>query len=196
MTRWGYFSEVPPFFFWILFFACLGQPSYTRFETYLPQVFSNTGKVNHLPSSVFVQNALALRIIQQPEGNPGYIDFAIDTVTQFQTAALYDTIGLLAHNHLAGGLFFDLELGQEVKIIYGNGEIVRYELDKIKQYQVIHPFDPFSDMIDLDTGELMSSYEVFREVYQGDEHVTFQTCIVNEGISTWGRIYIMGTLIE
>ena len=185
-----------------------------QFEIYLPYISSvSSGSANQFPSlekfsatvrdgqsevirGVYVRDILALSVVQQPEGNPGYIDFAIDTVTQFQTAALNDTIGLLAHNHLAGSLFFDLELGQDVEIIYGNGEIVRYELEKIKQYQVIHPFDPFSDMIDLDTGEVMSSYEVFREVYQGDEHVTFQTCIANEGISTWGRIYIMGTPIH
>lgn len=192
----------------------VASPADHNFTIYLPQIANGSyDETSHFPSldefsasvidgqsevvrGVYVQDVLALRVVQQPKGDPGYIDSAIDSATQFQTPAKYGTVGLLAHNDLAGALFFDLKFGLEVKIIYGDGSIERFNLDRIKQYQVIQPYNPYSDMIDLDTGEVMSSYEVFREVYKGDEHVTFVTCIDNEGIPTWGRIYIIGTPIQ
>ena len=32
---------------------------------------------------------------------------------------------------------------------------------------------------------------MFKRVYAGDRHVTFQTCIQEEGISSWGRLFVV-----
>jgi len=32
---------------------------------------------------------------------------------------------------------------------------------------------------------------MFKRVYTGDRHVTFQTCIYAEGTSSWGRLFVV-----
>ena len=33
----------------------------------------------------------------------------------------------------------------------------------------------------------------FKKVYQGDRHVTFQTCIAGPGSLSWGRLFVIAT---
>ena len=80
---------------------------------------------------VYVPGTLALRVLQQPQDDPGLV-FRVDGVaTQFQLAAHNRVIGLLAHNDLAGATFSGLKIGQEVRIIYGNGRVEYYQIMKI-----------------------------------------------------------------
>src|SRR5690349_3808392 len=68
---------------------------------------------------VYVPDALALPVIQQPVGNPGYVSTDDGKLTQFAMASQFGNVGLLAHNHLSGKFFSQLAVGQEVWLVYG-----------------------------------------------------------------------------
>ena len=37
----------------------------------------------------------------------------------------------------------------------------------------------------------LTADQMFKRVYTGDRHITFQTCIFAEGISSWGRLFVV-----
>lgn len=140
---------------------------------------------------VYVPGVLALPIVQQPVGNPGFVSQNNDEITQFSMAAEVGNVGLLAHNYLSGTVFFNISVGQEVRLIYGDGAVEYYIVDQIFQYQALQPYSPNSNFRDLETNLTITAEELFRLVYRGERHVTFQTCIEANGIGSWGRIFII-----
>jgi len=142
---------------------------------------------------VYVADALALPVVQQPAGNPGYVSNYDGQVTQFSMASQFGNLGLLAHNHLAGKSFSQLSVGQEVRMIYGNGRVEYFVITEILQYQALQPTSVRSAFRDLATEETITAEQLFKRVYTGDRHVTFQTCIEANGISSWGRLFIVAT---
>ena len=106
-------------------------------------------------------------------------------------AAEYDNVGLLAHNTLSGRFFSGLAIGQEVRLIYGSGKVEYFIVTEILRYQALQPASPYSDFRDLHGGGLISAGELFKRVYTGERHVTFQTCIEAEGNLSWGRLFIL-----
>ncbi len=145
---------------------------------------------------VYVPGFLALPVVQQPSGNTGFVSGTPETVTQFQLAARYGVIGFLAHNYLAGNEFYRLMEGLKVFVINGDGSRLDYRITKIKEYQKLTPGSNWSHYIDLDTGERLTTYQVFGQYYQGDHHVTFQTCIAKNGIETWGLRFVVAEPIN
>ncbi|MBI3242970.1 MAG: hypothetical protein HYZ49_11820 [Chloroflexi bacterium] len=142
---------------------------------------------------VYAPGALALRVEQQPETRPMYISAAPDTATQFRYATFTNVIGLLAHNHVSGAQFFNLNFGQEVWIVYGDGAKQGYLVANILRYQALQPASTRSQFLDLDTGEVVSSAQLYDRVYRGEHHLTFQTCIEQGGVATWGRLFVIAT---
>lgn len=145
---------------------------------------------------VYVMGTLALKIEQQPIGNPAYITSDSEAISQFQSAAYFGVTGLLAHNHLAGAQFFDLHVGQEIDIVYGDGSHRAYRITAQRRFQALDPYNPNSNFVDLETGATLSALDVFNQMYTGDDHVTFQTCIAQEGVASWGRLFVIATPIE
>ena len=144
-----------------------------------------------LITGVYVPNVLALPIIQQPSGNAGYITMQDGAATQFGMASDYDTIGILAHNFLAGDQFFQLEEGMEVYIIYGDGSYTVYLITEIRRLQALQPNSPYSNFLDLDNNNAqLSGTQLFDQIYNQPGNVIFQTCIDANGLSTWGRLFI------
>jgi hypothetical protein len=142
---------------------------------------------------VYVAGVMANQVVPQPANNPGYISTMSGTVTQFSMAEHYKVIGLLAHNNLAGASFSNLVIGQEVRIIYGDGRVVTYSIDKIARFQALQPSNENSDFVDLSTNTTYSAQAVFKMFYQGGNHVTFQTCISQDGNLSWGRLFVTAT---
>jgi hypothetical protein len=142
---------------------------------------------------VYVENVLALPIVQQPKGDPGYVDTQPGTVTQFHSAAKEGVTGLLAHNYLSGKLFLDLEIDQEVNLIYGDGLVFRYRITHIQSYQKLEGDLKNSHYVNLASGENLSTLELFKRMYSGEDKVTFQTCIKKGSDWSWGRIFIIAT---
>jgi len=140
---------------------------------------------------VYVAGVLALPIVQQPVGHPGFVSQNEDEITQFNMATEVGNVGLLAHNFLSGANFTNLSPGQEVRLIYGDGAVEYFIVDQIYQYQALQPYSPNSEFRDLETDITITAEALFRKVYRGERHVTFQTCIEANGNSSWGRLFII-----
>jgi hypothetical protein len=140
---------------------------------------------------VYVSSVLALPVVQQPDSNPGYVSSRNGLVTQFSMAAQYGNIGLLAHNNLSGRSFSHLAVGQEVRLIYGNGSVEYFVITEILQYQALQPTSMRSEFRDLATDETITANQLFEHIYTGKRHVTFQTCIEANGNLSWGRLFIV-----
>ncbi|HJS20086.1 MAG TPA: hypothetical protein VJ785_15165 [Anaerolineales bacterium] len=141
---------------------------------------------------VYVEDVLALPIIQQPSGSPGYVSTQDDEVTQFGMPSQYGNVGLLAHSHLSGKSFTELAVGQQVRLVYGDGRIESFVITEVLRFQALQPTSPFSSFRNLDkTDETLAAEQMFRRVYLGDRHVTFQTCIEAYGNSSWGRLFVI-----
>ena len=140
---------------------------------------------------VYVPEVLALPVSQQPAGNAGYVSSKEGEVTQFGAAAQFGNVGLLAHNHLSGKLFSQLAVGQEVRLVYGNGKVEYYIITQILQFQALEPTSQYSSFRDLSNNEMLTVEQVFKKVYRGDRHVTFQTCIASAESLSWGRLFVI-----
>ncbi|RPJ29614.1 MAG: hypothetical protein EHM33_00080 [Chloroflexi bacterium] len=142
---------------------------------------------------VYVPDVLAFPIIQQPANNAGYVSQTDGEITQFSMASQFENVGLLAHNNLSGRFFSKLALGQEVRLVYGDGKVEYFVITKIFQFQALQPTSPYSSFRDLSNDETLTAEQLFNQVYRGDRHVTFQTCIAGPGSLSWGRLFVVAT---
>ena len=140
---------------------------------------------------IYVTDALALPVIQQPASSAGYVSNKDGEATQFGMASQYGNIGLLAHNHLAGKSFSQLMIGQEVRLVYGDGHVEYFVITEILKYQALQPTSPYSSFKNLNKEETLTAEQMFKRVYLGDHHVTFQTCIEANGNLSWGRLFVI-----
>jgi len=155
--------------------------------------FSKTvqnGKANVL-RGVYVSDTLALPVVQQPSNNAGYVSNNNGEATQFRMASQFGNIGLLAHNHLAGKSFSQLTVGQDVRLVYGDGKVETFVVAEVLKYQALQPNSPYSEFRGLDDSKTLTAEKMFKRVYFGDKHVTFQTCIENNGNLSWGRLFVI-----
>jgi hypothetical protein len=159
-----------------------------NFSDFLHSV--QTGEAN-VVRGVYVPNVMAYRVAQQPLDNPGFLSNQEDRVTQFRMAANYGTVGLVAHNYLAGASFFELEIGNEVRVVYGDGRVETFVVYEVLEYQALQPNSPYSSFRNVDADETLTVNQMFKRVYMSDGHVTFQTCIEKDGLSTWGRLFVI-----
>jgi len=139
----------------------------------------------------YVSNVLALPIVQQPSGNAGYVSNNTGEATQFRMASQFGNVGLLAHNHLSGKSFSQLAVGQEVRLVYGDGRVEYFVVKEVLKYQALQPNSPYSSFRNLDKDETLTAEQMFKRVYFGDRHLTFQTCIEAEENLSWGRLFVI-----
>ena len=147
-------------------------------------------------TGVFVDDVMAYQVVQQPSGSAGYVSTDSDVVTQFSTAAKFGTVGILAHNFLAGISFFDLTPDEDVYVVYGDGSTAHYVIKDIRRFQALQPNSPYSSFVDLDTNVSYSSTNVFYEVYGNSGNLVLQTCIAADGIDSWGRLFVIAEKIS
>lgn len=148
------------------------------------------GNANTL-RGVYVSNVMALPIVQQPKSNAAYVSNNDGEVTQFGMASQFGNVGLLAHNHLAGRDFSQLAVGQEIRLVYGDGHFETFVVTEVLRYQALQPTSPYSSFKNLDKDETLSAEGMFKRVYFGDRHATFQTCIEKDGELSWGRLFVI-----
>lgn len=165
------------------------EASLPDFEEFSESV-QNADQANVL-LGVYVPGVLALPVVQQPAGDAGYVSSRNGEITQFDMAARFGTVGLLAHNHLSGKSFYQLAPGQEVRLIYGNGKVEYFVISRLLEYQALQPTSPYSSFRSLDGRETLTAEQMFKKVYAGERHVTFQTCIEANGNLSWGRLFIL-----
>ena len=144
---------------------------------------------------VYVADVFALPIVQQPANNPGYVSVTDGQLTQFGMASQYGNVGLLAHNHLSGKLFSQLTIGQEVRLVYGDGKTEVFVISEVLHYQALQPNSPYSSFRNMDKKDdaTLTAEQMFKRAYFGDRHVAFQTCIDAYGNASWGRLFIIAT---
>jgi len=142
-------------------------------------------------TGVYVSDVMALPVVQQPYDNAGYVSNNDGETTQFRMASQFGNIGLLAHNHLSGKSFSQLAVGQEVRLVNGDGSVEYFVIAEVLRYQALQPNNPYSSFRNLDKDETLSAEQMFKRVYFGALHVTFQTCIEAEGNASWGRLFVI-----
>ena len=157
-------------------------------RAFVDQVY--TGQLGVI-TGVHVDGVFSLPVLQQPANDPGFISSTEGTVTEFRMARDYGSIGMLAHNYLAGAVFNQLESGQTIFLVYGDGQFVLYTVTKIERYQALSPNSPYSDFIKLDgSGQQVSATELFYQTYGQEDALVLQTCLEKDGNQTWGRLFV------
>jgi hypothetical protein len=145
---------------------------------------------------VYVPNVMAFAVEQQPTGYPGYVSNADGVVTQFSIASEVGNVGLLAHNTHAGASFSNIQQGNLIVLVYGDGHTETFMSQSIQSYQALDPYSPYSQFKDLETQTTLTAEELFNKVYRGDYHLTLQTCIENHGSESWGRLFIVAVPVD
>ncbi len=140
---------------------------------------------------VYVQNVLALPVVQQPANDPYYVSTRDGEVTQFSMVSQYGNIGLLAHDTLSGRFFSDLATGQEVRLVYGDGQVDYFTVEQILRFQALDPDSITSSFRNLDRNEVLSAGGMFNRAYVGGRRLVFQTCIDANGNASWGRLFVV-----
>ncbi len=165
-----------------------GEESLPRLEEFIRQVDDSTA---FGPLGLYVNGKMALRIVQQPNGDPKYVSQESDTATQFYRARLFGTIGLLAHNFLSGREFLTLQPGQDLIVVYGDRKIEHFKVSEITDYQRMTLADIHSDFMEVNSGLHSSADQVFARYYERGHVLTLQTCLARNGVSDWGVRFIM-----
>lgn len=156
----------------------------------------NAGSVAHILKRVHVAGFLDLTVVQQPSGHGGYVSAVDDQVTQFALAASRGNIGLLAHNTLAGRLFPRLGVGMHISLVYADGLVESFVVSQVLRYQALQPDSALSSFRDLADDQLLTAAQLFKRMYAGERHLTFQTCIARDGNLNWGRLFVVAVPIS
>jgi hypothetical protein len=146
---------------------------------------------------VYAPGVFTLPVIQQPDSKPWFVSSKPNTITQFGLASEYGSMGFLAHNTLAGNVFNKLQVGQEVRVIRGDGDTQRFIVGEITRYQALDPDNPYSVFRPVEgRGKDLSSTELFNLIYAVPHRVVFQTCIEYGGDPNWGRYFVIAYLVK
>ncbi len=140
---------------------------------------------------VYATDLFSARVVQQPDGQPGFVSPSQGVLTQFGGASQFGSTGLLAHNYLAGAEFSQLRVGQVLYLVFGDGRTSAYAVTHLFKYQALQPNSDYSSFVDLTTGERLSAFSLFAGIYDRPGAVVLQTCIAANGLSTWGRLFVI-----
>lgn len=162
-------------------------PDFPSLEQFISEV--RDGQAG-LIRGVYVSGLLALPVIQQPNGDAAFVSDEDGILTEFQNATKHGVIGIMAHNHLSGRLFYELNVGDEIVIIYGDSQLRSFQVTNLNTYQRLERNNIRSDFIDQSNGDKLTSSQVFQRYYRGQERVTLQTCLENDDVLNWGLIFI------
>jgi hypothetical protein len=163
--------------------------TYTSLQEFVRSV--ENGESNKVVG-IYVPGVLALPIGQQPKNNAGFVTRNTSEATQFNMAEQYGTVGILAHNDLAGASFSKIHLDQYAIVVYGDGRLEYYVIGQIQKFQALSPTSTFSDFVDLNgSNKTLSAGELFTRIYGPGNRLVFQTCIDANGDASWGRLFII-----
>jgi hypothetical protein len=141
---------------------------------------------------IYVPGTLAMSVLQQPVGVPYFVSSQANVVTQFELASRYHNVGLLAHNYLGGAKFFQLEIGELVHLVRDDGSLQVYVVSEVLHYQALSPKSPTSDFRSLDySSGILSVQDLFYKIYAQRDRVILQTCLSENGILDWGRLFVV-----
>ena len=157
----------------------------------------NENKEVGILSKISIENLVTLGIVRQPFGNSTFVTPVPGYATEYQTALNYGTIGLLAHNYLAGQYFFQISSGQKITLTYSDQTTKNFVVTQIQRYQALSPNSASSNFIELYSGKLLTASQLFRKIYKDQTgHLVLQTCIYADQNPTWGRLFIVAEPVE
>ena len=147
---------------------------------------------------VEVVDKFSLPVVQQPGQDAAWVNDTYGQVTQFGLASTWGSVGILAHNTRDGILFNNIAYGDSVFVTYADGRTEQYQITEIKKYQARTPSNPYSDFLDLGdpSGQWFSSTDAFMKVYAREDSIVFQTCIEENGVMNWGRLFVIGVRVQ
>lgn len=140
---------------------------------------------------VYVPEVLASEVVQQPVGDATYVSSRENTLTQFQLTSRFASIGLLAHDYLAGKTFFLLTKGQKFYLIYGDGRTETFVVIETLRYRALQPYSVKSEFLDLTSGRILTTSKLFTKIYNRPDQVILQTCIYANETPSWGRLFVI-----
>lgn len=140
---------------------------------------------------VVAAGLFAFPVDQQRQDQPVSVTTSRERLTQFGMAAELGNIGLLAHNHLAGADFFKLQTGQRIYAVFESGRVERFIITRILRFQALTPHSANSDFREVGGTSIIPANEMFALAYSGSYHLTFQTCIEQDGEKSWGRLFVI-----
>lgn len=142
-------------------------------------------------SKVSVDKVFEYAVVQQPKNNPAFVSEEKGKLTQFRMASQYGSLGLLAHNYLAGAPFEKLKLGDIINVTYADGSVRQFKVESILRYQALSPNSPYSKFVDLQTNKTLATNDVFATTYGVKDRLVLQTCIEKNKEPSWGRLFIV-----
>ncbi|MBX3045398.1 MAG: hypothetical protein KF698_00215 [Anaerolineales bacterium] len=161
-------------------------PAVAAFSSFVNSVSNgNSAQV----TGIYVDGVMAYGVVGQG-GNAAFVSEQPNVVTQFGLASQYGSQGFLAHNYLAGGAFASIGIGQTITLVYGDGSTRDFQVTGTQSYQALSPDSTQSNFVDLNSGEQITASTLFHKVYNNKNSLVLQTCIEQDGISTWGRLFI------
>ena len=140
---------------------------------------------------IYIPEILAAPIVQQPAQHDEFVSPLQNIVTQFGLASRVGSVGLLAHNYLAGETFFLLTQNQEFYLVYGDGAVSTFLVKETLRYQALDPTSTTSTFRDWENGGLLTARELFSMVYERPGQVILQTCISADTSPSWGRLFVI-----
>lgn len=163
--------------------------NFTKFNQFIKSITSQD-KGNQLVGLI-APDHFNLAIIQQPTGRPDFVSNEPEVVTEFSLTKQYGSIGLLAHNHLAGAYFSSLKENDLIVLVSDNKKFSYYKIEKILSYQALSPNSPHSNFVNLnDSSRILSALDLFMEIYTQEGSLVIQTCIAQGDEPSWGRLFI------
>ncbi len=151
------------------------------------QMAALTGDV----AKVSVKSVFEYEVVQQPKNNPAFVSEEKGKLTQFRMASQYGSLGLLAHNYLAGAPFEKVKVGDIVNVTYADGSVRQFKVESILRYQALTPNSPYSKFVDLKTNKTLTATDVFLATYGVKDRLVLQTCIEKDKEPSWGRLFII-----
>jgi hypothetical protein len=142
-------------------------------------------------TGLYIKSIFSFPVIQQPGNQPAYVSQNDDQLTQFQSASAFGSLGFVAHNTLAGASFPEITNGDLIAVVYGDGHYSRYLVVQVRRFQALQPNNPYSSFIDLSTSKVLSVEDVFYQTYGVSHNLVLQTCISNQGVDSWGRLFVV-----
>jgi len=142
-------------------------------------------------TGLYIQDIFSYPVIQQPSDQPAYVSTNADLVTQFSSASSFGSLGFLAHNNLAGSRFSEIENGDLISVVFGDGHFIQYQVTQIRSLQALEPTSTSSSFLDLSDNQKLTTQEVFYQTYGVRDQLILQTCISSQGLDSWGRLFIV-----
>lgn len=145
----------------------------------------------------YVKGKLAIRVLEQPAGHPGYVTSQPEAASHFKMPQAYGTVGLIAHDTLAGAAFSNLKVGDEIILFYENGGRGLFVVRQVRKLQALSPWSPTSAFREVNgPPATLSALSLFDQVYGGGYPLVLQTCITEHGNHAWGRLFVLAESVS